>query len=128
MKKMKIRGKELKRIGFTSDQAISLALRLVSMHYKRSEKMEVLELLEKVNLNPEKYTDDTVLGELALLLAGGPVPKKQGKINWNKAALEFKVYGTEHIDPAALEQMQMAMKLPITVKGAPMLMSDMDCQ
>lgn len=118
MKKMKIRGKELKRIGYTNDQAISLALRLAGMHFKRSNKVEVMELLEKINLNPEKYVDHAELGELAKLLAGEPAPKKQGRINWNKTPLEFPVYGAEQIDPAAIEQMQMAMKLPISVKGA----------
>lgn len=118
MKKMKIRGKELKRIGYTADQAISLALRLTRMHFKRGNKSEIMELLEKINLNPGQFTNDPVFGELAKLLAGEPAPKKQGRINLNKAPLEFKVYGAEQIDPAALEQMQMAMKLPITVKGA----------
>ncbi len=118
MKKMKIRGKELKRIGYSHDRAISLALRLTGMHFKRSNKMEVMELLEKINLNPEKYTDDPALGELARLLSEKTVPKKQGQINWNKSSLEFPVYGAQNIDPAAIEQMQMAMKLPIAVKGA----------
>ena len=36
----------------------------------------------------------------------------------NKAALEFKIYDEENIDPEAVEQMQTAMKFPITVKGA----------
>jgi tRNA-splicing ligase RtcB (3'-phosphate/5'-hydroxy nucleic acid ligase) len=118
MKKMKIRGKELKRMGYTSDRAISLALRLTSQHFKRANKVEVMELLEKINLNPEKYTDDPAFGELARLLTEKPAPKKQGKINWNKAPQEFQIYGAENIDPAAIEQMQMAMKLPISVKGA----------
>jgi tRNA-splicing ligase RtcB (3'-phosphate/5'-hydroxy nucleic acid ligase) len=47
MKKMKIRGKELKRIGYLSDRAISLALRLTGKHFRRSDKTEVLELLGK---------------------------------------------------------------------------------
>ncbi len=118
MKKMKIRGKELKRIGYTSDRAVSLALRLTGMHYKRGNKMEVMELLEKINLNPEKYTQDPVFGDLAKLLSEKPVPKKQVQINWKKAGQEFQIYGAENIDPAAIEQMQIAMKLPISVKGA----------
>lgn len=115
---MKIRGKELKRMGYTSDRAISLALRLTGMHFKRSNKVEVLELLEKINLNPEKYSDDKFFGELARLLTEKPAPKKQRSINWTKASPEFKIYGAENIDVAAIEQMQMAMKLPISVKGA----------
>jgi len=53
MKKLKIRGNELKKIGFTNDRAIALALNIVNKHCKRSDKMEVMELLEKINLLPE---------------------------------------------------------------------------
>jgi len=49
MKKLKLRGKELKRIGYPTDQSITLALNLVHKHFRRSDKIEVLELLEKIN-------------------------------------------------------------------------------
>src|SRR5690606_21996092 len=80
-----------------------------------------MELLEKINLNPEKYEDHPELGELARVIAEEPAPKKSSGINMNKTALDFPVYGAEQIDPAAIAQMQMAMKLPISVKGALML-------
>ncbi|MGM0620911.1 MAG: RtcB family protein [Bacteroidota bacterium] len=119
MKKIKLRGKELKRIGFTNDQAISLAINLVSKKYKRSDKLEVLELLEKINIEPESYLDDPVFGDLAKLLSGKKSPqKKKKKPVLNKTALDFKIYGEENIDSEALNQMQTAMKLPISVKGA----------
>ncbi|QGY42194.1 RtcB family protein [Maribellus comscasis] len=117
MKKIKLRGKELRRIGFTSDQAIALAINLVSRHCSRSDKPEVIDLLERIHLSPRKYIDDQRFGELAKLLVGKPVVKKK-KPKLNQAALEFKVYGEENIDPAALEQMTTAMKLPVTIKGA----------
>lgn len=118
MKKLKIRGNELKKIGFTSDRAIAFALNLVNKHGKRSDKSEVLELLEKILLNPEKYHDEAVFGELAKMLSEKPDPKKQKKIALNKTALEFKVYGAENIDAETLKQMETAMKLPVSVKGA----------
>lgn len=118
MKKLKIRGNELKKIGFTSDPAIAFALNLVNKHGKRSDKSEVLELLEKILLNPEKYHDEAVFGELAKMLSEKPDPKKQKKIALNKTALEFKVYGAENIDAETLKQMETAMKLPVSVKGA----------
>jgi len=118
MKKLKIRGKELKRIGFKSDRAISFSLNLVSKHCKRSDKTEVLKLLEKINLKPENYLNDPVFGELAKMLAEKPFLKKQKKPVLNKAALEFKIYGEENIDPEAIRQMETAMKLPVSVKGA----------
>ncbi len=121
MKKLKLRGKELKRIGYTSDRAIALALNLVTRHFKRADKAELMETLEKINLQPENYLNDQVWGELARLLAEKPAQKKK-KPSLNKAALEFKIYGEENIDPEAIRQMETAMKLPISVKGA--LMAD----
>ena len=122
MKKIKLRGKELKRIGYTDHRAIALALNLVSRNCKRSNKVEILELLEKINLNPENYMDEPVFGELAGLLSVKPIPKKKTKkIDWSKK-VDFKIYGEENIDPVAIEQMETAMKLPISVKGA--LMAD----
>jgi tRNA-splicing ligase RtcB len=65
--------------------------------------------------------NDQVWGELAQLLAEKPVPKKK-KPFLSKAAMEFKIYGEENIDSEAIRQMETAMKLPISVKGA--LMAD----
>jgi len=121
MKKIKLRGKELKRLGYNSDQAISLAINIVSRHFKRSDKVELLETLEKINLQPEEYLKDPVWGELAQLLSEKPAKNKK-KPTLNKAALEFRIYGEENIDPEAIRQMETAMKLPISVKGA--LMAD----
>ena len=118
MKKIKLRGKELKRIGFSNDQAISLAINMVSQKYKRSDKPEALDLLEKINIEPESYLDDPVFGDLAKLLSNKKVDKKKKQPALKKSALEFKIYGEENIDPEALHQMQTAMKLPISVKGA----------
>ncbi len=118
MKKLKLRGKELKRIGYQTGQAISLALNLVHKHFRRSEKAEVLELLEKINLHPEQYFDEPVLGELAKLLAQKPEPVKKTKIRLSTSSLDFKIYGAECIDQETIHQMETAMKLPISVKGA----------
>lgn len=121
MKKIKLRGKELKRLGYTSDQAIALAINLVSRHFKRADKIGILETLEKITLQPGNYFKDPVWGELAQLLTEKPAQKKK-KPALSKAALEFKIYGEENIDPEAIRQMETAMKLPISVKGA--LMAD----
>ncbi len=118
MKKLKLRGKELKRIGYTNDRSIALALNLVSRHCKRSNKIDVLELLERINLNPDNFLNEPVFGELARMLTEKPTPVKRKKMILNKAALEFKVYGEENIDENTMEQMKTAMKLPVSVKGA----------
>ncbi|MDX1286250.1 MAG: RtcB family protein, partial [Draconibacterium sp.] len=122
MKKIKLRGKELKRLGYTNHKAIAMAINLVNRHAKRVDKIEILELLEKIRLNPDNYLNEPVFGELARMLSDKSIPKKKSKpIDWSKK-VDFKIFGQENIDPAAIHQMETAMKLPISVKGA--LMAD----
>ena len=118
MRKIKLRGKELKRMGYTNHRAISLAINLVGKHCKRSDKAEILQLLEKINMNPENYLEEPVFDELAKMMVQKPQSKKKKKIDWNKTSFDFKIFGEENIDPAAIHQMEMAMKLPVSVKGA----------
>jgi len=117
MKKIKLRGSELKRLGYTDSRAITLAIQLVSKYFSRDNKIEVLEALEKISLAPHSFLNDSVWGELAHLLIEKPV-KTQKKTALNTSALDFKVYGAGNIDPEAIRQMELAMKLPISVKGA----------
>lgn len=117
MKKIKLRGNEIKRLGYTDSRAVTLAIQLVSSHFSRDNKIEVLETLEKINLVPSDFLNDPVWGELAQLLTEQPVKAKRKSV-LNPSSLEFKVFGAENIDPEAIRQMEMAMKLPISVKGA----------
>lgn len=117
MKKIKLRGSELKRLGYTDSRAISLANQLVSKHFDRESKMEALEKLEKIALNPAGFLKDAIWGDLAQLLVEKPVKARKKNII-NPTKLEFEIFGAENIDPEAIAQMEMAMKLPISVKGA----------
>ncbi|MFW5887131.1 MAG: RtcB family protein, partial [Bacteroidota bacterium] len=128
MKKLKLRGKELKRIGYRDDQIISLALNIIMNNFKRTEKLEVLEILEKILYSPGSYKDHPVFGQVAQALT---TPVKEKRIK-NKAKEEiyisrgqqvyYKIYGKDEIEPGALVQMDAAMNLPVSVKGA--LMAD----
>ncbi|MBN1819398.1 MAG: RtcB family protein, partial [Prolixibacteraceae bacterium] len=118
MKKLKLRGKELKRIGFADDRAVSLALNAVNKFLKKKNKTEVLEILEKVRLSPEAFLKHNYFKELAAQLAGIKPEGEKEKIHLRKKAYDFKIYGEEFIDPEAIRQMETAMKLPIAVKGA----------
>lgn len=76
-------------------------------------------MLEKINIEPESYLAYPVFGDLAKFLSGKKLlQKKKKKPVLNKTALDFKIYGEENIDPVAIQQMQTAIKLPISVKGA----------
>ena len=57
MKKLKIRAKELKRIGYKDDSRIARVLKLVEENFKRDEKTEVMQLLSELLLNPKTLSN-----------------------------------------------------------------------
>jgi tRNA-splicing ligase RtcB len=118
MKKLKLRGQEIKRTGITNDRAIAVALHCVSRHFRRANKTEVLEKLEKVNLHPEKYVNDEIFGELATIIINPPKEKRKEGVVLKSESEYYKIFGEHLIDREAIEQMDTAMKLPIAVKGA----------
>jgi tRNA-splicing ligase RtcB (3'-phosphate/5'-hydroxy nucleic acid ligase) len=125
MKKLKIRAKELKRIGYEDQKLIRLACNLAENNYRRDEKPMVMELLEEILISPEKFAGHEHFAPLAASLSeksestAKPTPKK---FRLKPEADDFAIYGEEHIDQDTLYQMYTAMKLPISVKGA--LMAD----
>ena len=55
MGKSKLKGKDLKKIGYQSDTAKSIAIDLFSKHYKHLSKDEKLEILQKIKEKPVSY-------------------------------------------------------------------------
>ncbi len=119
MKKLKLKGRELKRLGFDDDRAISLALRIIKHKIKRGDRLEILNLLQDMLYQPSKYETDENWAELAkMMMEVEPAPKEKKHSFPGRKSESFKIYGSENIDPLAIEQMQMAMAMPISIKGA----------
>jgi len=121
MKKLRISGKEMRRIGFQSELLISQAKKTIYKHYNKTPKAEIFQLLEDIIQNPQKYTNHENFSKLAAQLILTPKQKKQ-EIKISSSPLPYKIFGKEGIDEGSLKQMDVAMQLPITVKGA--LMAD----
>ena len=82
----KLRGKELRQLGYPEKKVISIALGLMERNYKKRSKTFKLDLLAEVLAEPEKYLKDKILGQIAEQLAK-PSPK------FNNLS-EFKTYKT----------------------------------
>jgi tRNA-splicing ligase RtcB (3'-phosphate/5'-hydroxy nucleic acid ligase) len=125
MKKLKIRAKELRRIGFEDQKLIRLACTLAENNYRRDEKPVVMGLLEEILIDPEKFAGHEYFASLAAALseksktAAKPSPEM---FRLKPGTEDFVIYGRSQIDKETLHQMYTAMKLPIAVKGA--LMAD----
>ncbi len=114
MSKLKLNGKDLRKLGFPQSKAIAIAMEVMQKNYKHSTEQEVLYILGKLIANPEEYIDDAILGKIAAEL----VEKPDTTISLNPEAKPYEVYGKDKIDDGALEQMNVAMRLPVTLAGA----------
>ena len=117
MKKLKIQGKEIREIGYPEGPVISIAMHVMEKNLKHHKKEVVIEILKKVSDAPEEYINDEVLSAIAKALL--PKPSAEGaEISLNQHGIQFNVFGAEHIEQGALNQMYQAAKLPVAIAGA----------
>lgn len=124
MGKSKLRGQDLLAIGFQEGKIIGLALNTMQTHFKKHSKVFKTELLTNLLANPNDYLGHKRLHKLAeklIELSTSPI-LKEGHFDLKEQADSFEIYGKEGIAKNAIEQMKVAMRLPITVGGA--LMAD----
>lgn len=117
MSKLKIKGRELRKLGYPESPVISVAMQIMEKEFKHSAKNQALELLQKILEAPEEYIKDPILSNIAKWL----IPEEAiiGKeVSLNQTGATFSIYGSEHIEEAALHQMYQAVKLPVSFAGA----------
>lgn len=115
---MDIRLKELSKIGYTDNIARSLALGIISKHCKHHKKEEIVAILSDILEHPEMYKANAVWGKLANHFSPTMEENQFTVYNLQDEPLPFKTYGGKFIDSLAKQQMELAMRLPVTVGGA----------
>ena len=119
MGKQKINIKDLSVIDFPSDVARSLALNIMNRHFKHTSNEEKLKLINSVLEQPESYVDHATLGILALKLVSKTINQSSFNVyELNDEPKHFDVFGNKHIEINAVKQMELVMRLPVSVKGA----------
>lgn len=116
MKKLKIKGKELRNIGYPEGPVISVAMQVMEQAFKHQSKEEAFDVLQKILAAPEAYLTDPVLHTIAEKLI--PVSEDDNLIMLNETGIDFEVFGAEYIEEGAMKQMIQASRLPISVAGA----------
>lgn len=114
----KLRGKDLKTIDFPSDVSKNAALQILKKHFKHETLDNKLKIIQEVLKQPKLYLEDAVLKHLAYSICGKPKLKSEYEVHMLANSGDFNIYGERHIAENAIEQMQIAMRLPISVKGA----------
>jgi tRNA-splicing ligase RtcB len=123
MGKLKLTGKELRNIGYPEGPVISIAMNIMEQKFKHLSKEDALEILSSVLQSPNQYAHDGLLGKIAEALIPRPTLRQaQGdnaaEISLNEKGVHFNVFGSEGIEPGAMQQMYTAVKIPIAVAGA----------
>ena len=111
-----IRPKELNRLGYTDDIARSMVTEIVAKHCKHKSEKEIIATLQDLQKHPESYKEDNVWRKVAEILSPSKIEVSTYELH--ATPLPYAIYGQENIDQLAISQMEMAMRLPITLSGA----------
>ena len=111
---MALSGNDLIDIGYSRSKAMGIALEIARKNFPDLDRDAKIALFRQVLAHPEKFMEDRRLSPLAILLHQPIVTSP----TLNLSAASYKIYGAEAIEEGALNQMETAMRLPVTVAGA----------
>ena len=108
---------DLEKIGLKTGPQIGVALELIEKIDFRT-KNQALNKLKVIAKSPINYVRDKQWGQLAKAILDEEKKASQNATIPLGSAKDFNVFGQQHIEPGAMEQMYTAMKLPVTKAGA----------
>jgi tRNA-splicing ligase RtcB len=119
MKKLSIRGKDIRGLGYPEAPVVSLAINIMEKHFKHHSLHEAQVILRNILKRPQDFVEDEILAPIAKALLPPPIDLEAGElISLNQTGIHFSIFGEEQIEQGALQQMYTAAKLPISVAGA----------
>jgi tRNA-splicing ligase RtcB len=111
----KLRGNDLRKLGYPEGRAITLALDILEdRQFNKLDKGSALALLQKIKDDPYAYLRDSLWRELAKEF----VPDPSRSVGLNPKVKDYRRYGEAFIEDGARRQMDTAMQLPVTLDGA----------
>ena len=113
-----VKAADLMNAGHEPNESLGLAIKLANERFKNISHEEIVALFKKAKDYPELFLEDEILGELAMMLRDEAKVTVDKPIALGDEVLKYKIYGPEHIEEGARAQMDIAMRLPVTVAGA----------
>lgn len=104
-------------MGYPQGKVIAIALDIVATHFSNRDSTEVLDVLARVLNQPAAFENDPLLAPIAQEFLQKKNEEEE-QIRLNTTGAPFNIYGPEHIEAGALEQMRIAVRLPVSVRGA----------
>jgi len=117
--KIQFKGKDLLFLGFTEGKILGIALEIANAKFSETNKQKTLTTLNRVRKNPEAYLEDATLAPLATaIMEAKQEAAAKATIELKAEADAYTIFGKDGIEEGALNQMNIAMRLPVTVAGA----------
>ena len=116
--KTTIKAADLMSVGYEPNEILGIAIKLANENFTELREDEVISLFKKVKDYQELFLDDETLGELSNLMRDEVKKQVEKPLTLTENPNSYKIYGAQHIEEGARTQMDIAMKLPITVAGA----------
>jgi tRNA-splicing ligase RtcB len=113
-----LKTKDLTKIGYTNNQLISLTLGIAAKHYKHHSNEQILALLTAIKEVPEQYLYNEIEGKIAERVIGKVNEPAFKAFEIMEQPAPYKIYGGKDIEASAKKQMELAMRLPISIQGA----------
>src|SRR5690606_12252488 len=112
----RINSHDLIALGYKKSQALGVALQLNKKRWGYTRE-QLLQHFKAVLINPMDYQNVPIFKPLAEALLHANRSEKEA-ILLHPEPNDYRIYGAENIETGARIQMDMAMKLPVTVAGA----------
>lgn len=116
MAKLNITGRDLREIGFDQGKTLGVTLDIVRKEFKHMHWDEVTPILKEMLSDPEAFLSHEHLSRAAETMIVKPVIDPTIPIR--EDSVDYSVYGRAGIERGAFDQIDMATKLPVAVKGA----------
>ena len=110
--------RDLDKLGYGNSKVRSLAVTIISKHYKHISNEHVSALLQDVRSNPKQFEKHEHLGKIADCFLDQKGTQTFMAFELLETPAPLKMYGAKHIERSAIRQMEDAMRLPVAVQGA----------
>ena len=114
MGNLKIKGKDLLKLGYPNNQSVNIALEVMKRNFSTKNIHHVKSILKEILMNPKDFENDLTFGQIAEALINSNKTEKRMLL---ANRVPFKIFGND-ISDEAKNQLYTGLKLPISVQGA----------
>lgn len=114
MGNLKLKGKDLLKIGYPQNQSINIAIDVMQKNFANKNINYVKSLLKEILAQPESFQDNLQFGQIAEALINSTKTEKR---TLHSQRVPYQIFGDE-ISDEAKNQLYTGLKLPVAVQGA----------